>query len=284
MTDTKNYSEFTVTTTPFDADEIGGLLWELEPLGIEEQEGSLRLFFYEEAKGQELKAFLEGLKANGAIEEFTILGNRMSNKNWNEEWEKTITVIKVSDTLVVRPSFKEYTPVGNELVLVIDPKMSFGTGEHQTTRLMLLAIEKHITKDTRVLDVGTGTGALAIAALKLGASYAVAIDNDDWCLDNGYENAALNNIDPETISIRTAEVTDIEETDFDFVLANIQKNVLLDICESLVAKAIKGGMIILSGLLIPDEEAITVAYTKAGTTFSEKNGLDEWISLVFIKD
>lgn len=284
MTETKNYSEFIVRTTPFNPDELSGFLWEAEPLGIEEQESSLRLFFYDPDKKELLNNLLSELQESGVITGFTIEESRLSNKNWNEEWEKNITVIKVSDTLVIRPSFKEYTPVGNELVLVIDPKMSFGTGEHQTTRLMLLAIEKYIKPDIRIIDVGTGTGALAIAALKLGASYAVAIDNDDWCFDNGYENAAMNGISPEQISIQTAEVHQIEETGFDMVLANIQKNVLLEICGHLVAKACTGGKVILSGLLTHDEAAITEVYTNAGCTFIEKNVLDDWISLVFQKN
>jgi ribosomal protein L11 methyltransferase len=206
----------------------------------------------------------------------------LQNKNWNEEWEKNIQVIEVSDSIVIKPTFREYNNDKGKLVLTIDPKMSFGTGEHATTKIMLRLIEKHMPKNSLVLDAGTGTGVLAIASVKLGAKKAIAFDNDEWCLENGLENAKLNGVQDQ-VEVLNCEAKDIAENNFDLILANIQKNVLLDLADDFKSRLKYNGVLILSGLLHVDEQDITEYYKAKKLKPIDKLQIDEWIGLVFIK-
>lgn len=280
----KSYCEVTIETVPFNVEILSGLLWDLNPLGIVELDNSLVVSFDQlDNIDSTVKTFLEGIKEDKVIESYEYSLHEFEETNWNEEWEKNLKVIKVTDKIVIKPSFRDYSPSEGEIVITIDPKMSFGTGEHQTTKLMLSMCEKHIEKKTKVLDVGTGTGVLAIASVMLGADYALGIDNDEWCYENALENIDQNHVYGK-VEFRLAEVANIVENNFDILLANIQKDVLLIIKNELVQKVKNGGKIILSGLLFTDEEDIINEYSKLGLTFIDKLQLDEWISLVFSKE
>jgi ribosomal protein L11 methyltransferase len=277
------YKEIELEFTAANPGLVSELLWELDPLGIEDiLENKIKIYFPGDFETSLLTAALEKFVREEIIVSYNISEALLENRNWNEEWEKTINVNKVSDRFVIKPSFREYTPAPGEIVLTIDPKMSFGTGEHQTTRLMILALEKYCKPNNFVLDIGTGTGVLAIVAAKLGASKAIAFDNDDWCYENGIENCQLNNTG-NLVEIRTAELSAIPETNFDLVIANIQRNPLLELAPEIVAKAKSGGTILLSGLLIEDEDIILEKYEPLGVQKLEKQTMLEWISLAFKK-
>jgi len=175
--------------------------------------------------------------------------------------------------------FKNYSAKDNEIVLTIDPKMSFGTGEHQTTKLILRLLEKYVQIKMKVLDVGSGTGILAIAAVKLGAEKVVAIDFDEICLENCKENCVLNNVE-DSVEILTGEIDEVKKKDFDLVLANIQKNVLLEIAEKIKSKLNQNGVVILSGLLESDKTAIEEKYHLLGFKTEHVAVMDEWIAIV----
>jgi len=280
----KKYIEVTVETEPFNAEVLSGLLWELNPLGVVELDKSLLVSFNDQEDiDKAIKDFLSNLVFHKIIASFRYSIKKEEEINWNEEWEKNLNVIKVTDRIVIKPSFRNYTPTLNEIVITIDPKMSFGTGEHQTTKLMLAMCEKHIAPKTKVLDVGTGTGVLAIASVLLGADYALGIDNDEWCYENALENIEQNHLLGKA-EFRLAEIRNIAEHNFDILLANIQKDVLLLIANDIAAKVKVNGKIILSGLLFTDEKDIVECYTKLGLTFIDKMKIDEWIALVFSKN
>ncbi|MCK6613513.1 MAG: 50S ribosomal protein L11 methyltransferase [Ignavibacteriaceae bacterium] len=273
----KNITVYTILPDAENLEIISAYLWELEPAGIEEVDSGLRLYFdAEQDPGKEsVEKALEELKTAGQLNDYQVMTQVFANRNWNEEWEKNISVIRVSDDMVIKPTFKEYTPEGNELILTIDPKMSFGTGEHQTTKLMLLALKKYIRGGEKILDAGTGSGILAIGAVKLGAASAIAFDNDDWCYDNGIENCRLNDVS-DKVEIRTCELDDIPQTEFDLILANIQKNILAQIVEGLSSRTKTGGILLLSGLLGDDVEEVTGIYTQHGFTLLEVTEMQEW--------
>ena len=157
--------------------------------------------------------------------------------------------------------------------------MSFGTGEHQTTKMMLQLEEKYIKDGMKVLDIGTGTGILAIAAIKLGASFAIANDIDEWCYENSIENSELNNT-TEQIDFRICTLDKIEENNFDLVIANIQKNVLIEMADKIRSRIRPDGILLLSGLLHIDEKDILEIYNSFGFIFLEKIRIDEWIAIV----
>jgi ribosomal protein L11 methyltransferase len=280
----QNYKEFTITSKPFFAEVLQGILWELPISGIQEEENFIRLFCEDlvSVKKEKVAEILQKLVDEKIIESFQLSEKILQNRNWNEEWEKSRDVIVVSDKLVIKPSFKNYSANPNQIVLTIDPKMSFGTGEHQSTKLSLTFLEKYVKQSMKVLDVGTGTAVLAIAAIKLGAGKAVAIDNDEWCYDNSLENCKLNKVN-KFIDVRLCELDSVEETDFDLIVANIQKDVLLKIRHELFDRIKNNGILILAGLLIEDEAEIRDEYEKLGFSILETETLGEWIAAAFQK-
>lgn len=281
VSEMKTYKEFLITSEPFAPEMMSSVLWELNILGINEDVNCLKVFAVDpELKESHVRSALQRLQDEKMIFNFNVELNVYEDQNWNEEWEKTINVIEVSDKIIIKPTFRQHEAKPGQLILTIDPKMSFGTGEHQTTRLCLLLIDKYIKPGVKMLDVGTGTAVLPIAAVKLGASHAIGIDNDEWCLDNGNENCQLNNV-TESVDIRTGEIKDVTDMDFDLVVANIQKNVLLDIAFDIFVRIKPGGILILSGLLKEDEEDIKTAYSSLGLVFKETRVMEAWIALVF---
>lgn len=279
-----NYIEFTITSNPFVPEILQGVLWELSISGIQEEENFIKVFCEEGSDVSEKKIIelLEKIRQEKVIESFVVSEKILENKNWNEEWEKSREVIEVSDRIVIKPSFKEYSPKPKQIIITIDPKMSFGTGEHQSTKLSLQYLEKYVKSGMKILDVGTGTGILAIASVKLGASKVIAIDNDEWSYQNSIENCKMNNVE-EKVDIRLCEIKDVGEKDFDLITANIQKEILISIKPEIHKRIKKNGVVILAGLLISDKDEIQKEYKKLDFKIIEASRIDEWLALVFQK-
>lgn len=278
----KKFKQVTIRAIPQNSEIISGLLWQLDINGINETDNEL-IVYYDESKNisiYDIKNILDEAAKNNFVETYELYEEDLENKNWNEEYEKNVRVIKVTDKIIIKPSFKQYEPEEGQLVITIDPKMSFGTGEHQTTKLVLKFLEEYVKKGDVVLDVGTGTGILAIASVFLGASKSIGIDNDEWCYLNGNENVKMNNLENK-VEIRLAEINQVLEKDFDIITANINKHILLDIAEEIRNKIKKTGILILSGLLISDEEDVSKKYISIGFSPLAKMQMDEWISLTF---
>ena len=278
-----NYKEFKITVQPFNSEILSGALWQLKILGINESDNFITVFADEnsEITLQDISDILSKLKEEKLINYYSIEENILPNKNWNEEWEKKVNVVEISDRIVIKPSFKDYEEKENQIIIKIDPKMSFGTGEHATTKIVLLLLEKYLTPGNKVLDIGSGTAVLSIAASKLGAEKVIAVDNDEWCFINGNENIEKNNLD--NITIFHSTVDKINETDFDLILANINKNVLLDIKKNIAEKCKNNGIVIISGILKTDEAEIKRQFAQVGLTAVEIKQIDEWIGVVFRK-
>lgn len=278
----KTYRQFKIFTNPLLTEEVSGLLWQLDIDGINETDSGLIVFAAQNKNinRAEIEKILIKLVHEKLISSFAIEEEILEDKNWNEEYEKNVRVIEVSDKLVIKPSFKEYTQKPGQIIIEVDPKMSFGTGEHATTRMVLRLIEKYIHGDEYVLDVGSGTAVLGIGAVMLGAKSAICIDNDEWCSLNGNENAKANDI-ADKIEIRLAEISQVEEKDFSLIVANINRHILLDIAGEIAARIKKTGTLILSGLLIADEKDVVERYSEFGFKLIEKNEMDEWCALVF---
>lgn len=281
----KKYIAYNISTEPFLPEIVTGLLWELNISGLAENESKEKeiIAFAAEDSGvskDKIISLLDKIVSENLIKNFSVTEKLLEDKNWNELWEKNREVISVSDRIIIKPSFKDYKTKPDEIVLTIDPKMSFGTGEHQTTRLVLHQLEKYVTNGMKILDVGSGTGILAIAAIKLGGSYAVAVDNDELCYENCTENCLVNQVQ-EQVRIVRGEIKDIEEKHFDIITANIQMDVLIKIADQIKVRVKKDGIIILSGLLKPDEYEIVKCYASLGFNFVKSVSIDEWIAVVF---
>lgn len=199
------------------------------------------------------------------------------NKNWNEEWEKTIQPIQVTERIIITPSWHP-VDAKDKIVLTIDPKMTFGTGYHETTRLMLKLMEQYILPGTSVLDVGTGTGILAIAAIKLGAKHAVGVDIDEWTRENGKENAERNNVS-DKFEVRIGSLETVQEKSFDIILANIIRNTILELMDGIISKLAPNGIILFSGLLVSDRESIEQALVERKFSVFSVERENEWIGM-----
>jgi ribosomal protein L11 methyltransferase len=279
----KKFFIYKVFTKPFDPELLSGFFWDYDITGLLEDDDHISVFTSENSTDTEVQFnnVLNKLNKDKLIESFRIETEILEDQNWNKLWEKSREVIKVSERIVIKPTFKNYTAKENEIVLTIAPKMSFGTGEHQTTKLVLRLLEKFVKPGMKVLDVGSGTGILAIAAVKLGAAKAVAVDFDEICLENCKENCILNNVN-NSVEVVTGEIDDVKDKDFDLILANIQKNVLLEITQKIKAKLNQNGIVILSGLLESDKTAIEEKYHSLGFITEQVEQMEEWIAVVFI--
>lgn len=279
----KSYKEFLITSEPLNTEILSSVLWELNIDGISEEINCIKVFTHDPNINEDLiKDCLERLRKNNLIRGYDVQENILLEKNWNEEWERSREVIKISDRFVIKPTFKNYTANGNEIVIELDPKMSFGTGEHETTKICIRLLEKYVHQNYKVLDVGSGTAILSIAAAKLGAANVIAFDIDEWSKVNGEENVRLNNVEA-TVDVRMCELKDIEENNFDLIVANIQRNILLELAAGINERLLKGGIIILSGLLESDYQIISEKYSEFGLKEIDFMQLNEWIGIVFQK-
>ncbi len=195
-------------------------------------------------------------------------------RNWNAEWEKDFEPVIVDNFCAVRAHFHEAIP-GVKYDLVITPKMSFGTGHHATTYMMIAAMKDFDFINHSVLDFGTGTGVLAILACKLGAGSVLAIDSDEWSIENALENTEANGCR----SVRIEKKDSLSGTgQFDFILANINLRVILENMEFIRQHLNQTGVFIGSGVLESDEEKIRIKAASAGFTIERLMIKDSWIS------
>ncbi len=204
--------------------------------------------------------------------------------NWNEEWEKnSFRPIVVDQLIHVRAPFHP-TRAEIEHEVLISPRMAFGTGNHQTTRLMLKILLNSDLKGKRVLDMGTGTGILAIAACKLGANMVDAIDIDEWCYDNSIENATLNN-EQDKIEVRLGDASLLNEISnpYDFILANINRNILLQDLPKYTQKLQSAGFIAISGFLLADRKQLIDLAESLGLKLIDSLHEDDWAAMLFNK-
>lgn len=205
----------------------------------------------------------------------------IEDQNWNVLWESNFQPITVDDRLYVRATFHESQPQ-YEYEIVIDPKMSFGTGHHQTTAMMLSYVLNADLKDASVLDMGCGTGILAIAAAKRDAKSILAVDYDEICVQSVIENSALNHV--KNIDVVLGSQEQIIGKRFDVILANINRNILFDQMESYSDCLNTNGKLYVSGFYEGEDlEKLKQKALSCGLTFNNHHVLDRWCSAMFVK-
>ena len=255
-------------------DFIISLLPEVGFDGFEELNGSVKAFISGSAWEQE--AVLDILKQNdlGDIEfKYTTI----EPQNWNEQWEKSFSPLLIANRVSIRAPFHEPQPA--EFQLVIEPKMSFGTGHHPTTALMIQQMLAMDMTGRSVVDFGSGTGVLAILAEKLGASSILAIDNEEWAVENSKENLVRNDaVKVEVVFADTMSTTDLK---FDIMLANINRNVILKNLLSWRNFIKPAGVLIVSGILVTDTKDISDMAVQCGFEVEKVLTEDGWVSILF---
>ncbi|HSP11988.1 MAG TPA: 50S ribosomal protein L11 methyltransferase [Salegentibacter sp.] len=274
-----NYFEFRFKIEPLQpGSEI--LIAELGYLGFEsfvEEEDGVTAYIPVEEYEDDLLAQVHILQSDEV--EISYSKEEIEKVNWNEEWEKNFTPIVVDDRCSIRATF--HPAAETEYEIVIDPKMSFGTGHHATTHLMIQHILKNDFTNKNVLDMGCGTGILAILASMKGAHIVDAFDIDNWCYQNSLENVERNNCDNVSVEEGGAEL--LEGRKYHIILANINRNILLRDLPVYVASLEDKGDLYLSGFYEEDISAIRKACEELGLKYVEHFERNNWVAVKFSK-
>ena len=269
---TAQYTVYKISITG-NKDELIALLLDSEIGGLEETDDGLQVYTETGEQAAMVEALLYSRKLDFSVE-------TIPNQNWNKLWESNFEPVTVSghdgNPLVhVRASFHP-SFAGEAYEIVITPKMSFGTGHHETTCQVIQLMELIDFRQKSVIDFGTGTGILAILAEKMGASKIIGIDYDEWCMVNARENGEING------SVRCQWIFGDhirEDETADIILANINLNIILSNLEGIKAALEKGGDLILSGLLASDEHTIRPALEVYGLEIVRLSQRNNWIAI-----
>ena len=203
----------------------------------------------------------------------------VAQTNWNAEWEKNFNPIQVDDLVSIRAPFHENPNLQYDIV--IEPKMSFGTGHHETTHMMIQHLLELDLESKKVLDMGCGTGILAIFAEMKGAKPLDAIDIDNWCYENSLENVERNNCNH--ISVYEGDSQLLEEKKYDVIIANINRNILLSDMKIYTDCLNDDGVLLLSGFYEEDIPTINEEVSKYGLIFNKKIERNNWVALKYLK-
>ena len=232
----------------------------------------------------EVRLALEDLKARRSDCGTLLLSlENLRDEDWENNWKQYYKPMEIGQRLLVIPQWEQVDP-GQRVPLILDPGLTFGTGSHATTRLCLTALENTVAQGDRVLDLGCGSGILSIAALRLGASQALAVDIDDKCLDVAYENAALNGIGKDRYTVRVGDVLSDGslrrelEGSYDIVVANIVADVIIALAPLVPSMLRPGGTFLCSGIIDDRAEEVRAALEAAGWTVLETQSADGWFA------
>ncbi|MBQ7506685.1 MAG: 50S ribosomal protein L11 methyltransferase [Lachnospiraceae bacterium] len=273
---------------PLTKEEQEGMFIDFPP-ELPEDTGESRLSFYlpEEEEGllEAVKGMLEELREFTDIGAGTISESAVE-EGWESRWKEFFHSFSV-DGLLIRPSWERETePSLGQTVIEIDPGMSFGTGKHETTFMVLQQLQKYLLPGMSVLDLGTGSGILSIAAGKLGAERITGTDIDEQCIVSAYENWERNGLRREEVSFRKGNLLTEEdfyrelcEEPYDLILANILAEVLIPMAPLLRRLLKSGGYIITSGIIDSREDKCVRAFSDAGLNIVEINHMGEWVNI-----
>ncbi len=247
--------------------------------------GTLRVFLSDLNNNpvEVLKTERELLKSRGFSDEelgsWQVTVDEKENQDWSKKWKEKWTVTHVSDKIAVVPSWLHYEPKEGEITITLDPGCAFGTGTHQTTQLCMKAIEKYMNTDAEMADIGTGSGILAICAMKFGAKYAYGCDNDETVIEVCKKNAQINNVQC-SFELNTADKINKK---FDFVCANILHNILAEIMGDLKNIMKDNAIMVLSGILNEKQQIVLDAVKRENLKLIETMSQDQWVALVVQK-
>jgi ribosomal protein L11 methyltransferase len=262
MSDPLRHPFVTIRVRPEQLELAHLRLWELGATGLEERDETTLVC--ESAPGQAvvIAAFPDDAAAQYALEEIRQEYEAelvyVPHEDWATEWRRGFSAQRIGRRLLLHPSWESVESEPDDVVLTIDPENAFGSGDHETTRLVLQILDQRVAGGERVLDVGCGSGVLSVAAIRLGAASAVAIDIDEDAVVVARRNAELNGVGP-AVEVSTRTLGDLDGA-YDIVLANIETRVLIDMPNELQAHIAPGGILVLSGILLGERDELLAAY------------------------
>lgn len=291
------YIELTASVAAADADAASALLrtlsdggaWvetrftqpDLESDAIPDHDAPVLVHVYMRGADAEANASLGRMALTTAGIDAQVTVRRVVEEDWAEAWKEHFHVERFGARIVVVPSWRSYDPARGDVILTLDPGMAFGTGQHETTRMCLEAIERAVCPGVCVLDVGCGSGILSLAAAKLGAREVVALDIDEMCVRVATENARANGVDG-TITVAQGSASDLWPFDrarsgkFDVVVANIIARVIVELAPTLVAALASEGRLIVSGVIEEREQEVRAAIEAAGGRVESVRAMGDW--------
>jgi ribosomal protein L11 methyltransferase len=230
-------------------------------------------------------AVSNALAAAGLVADVSL--RTVGEEDWAESWKEFFQVERFGRRIVVVPTWRDFSPAPDDVVLMLDPGMAFGTGQHETTRMCLEALENVVRPGMRVLDVGCGSGILSLAAAKLGASRVVAVDIDPNCVritdENARRNAVTGVVEAHVRNPADAWPARIEQSGFDVVVANIIARVIIEIADQLVAALATDARLVVSGIIAEREADVVAALSSRGLHVASIRTMGEWRSIEAVK-
>ncbi|NOX37546.1 MAG: 50S ribosomal protein L11 methyltransferase [Calditrichaeota bacterium] len=278
----RTYLECHIPLQGFDPDVLSGLLYLYGCMGILEAGEEWVVYFPEAFTPEHIQVLLGVLRrVNPDFHPEQCQVQKQPYRDWNAEWRKYFRPFQPVEGIWIRPPWERLPAGASGVELIIDPQMGFGTGHHESTRLMIQALKKYPPRDLKVLDVGTGSGILAILARKLGARQVIAVDIDRDALKNARENLVLNGVDG--VELRNGSLQVVPERQFDRILANIHREVLLELLPGFMQRLQPEGWLIISGILKQDRDLVLPAYQQAGLHLIEELSANEWLALIWAR-
>lgn len=225
-----------------------------------------------------LKQGLERLEREASIR-WKLLQTTVNEEDWAESWKSHFAPTRITPRIVVKPSWRELSPCNGDLVIQIDPGMAFGTGTHPTTALCIAMLEKHIQPGDRVLDVGTGSGILMIAAALLGASYIRGVDSDPVAVEIAAKNLFLNNVQPDRFSVARGHLTEGESGPYNLIVANILTDTIITLLDQVPDLLSPAGLFIGSGIIEENGGLVMKKMAAAGFDVLERMDKESWVAV-----
>lgn len=229
-------------------------------------------------KIENLRVILDDL-AKSAGFTYELKFETLDERDWAEAWKEHFYPIRLSDRIVIKPTWREFRPQGRDLIVEIDPGMAFGTGSHPTTAMCVSLIEDYLAGGQTVLDIGSGSGILMLAALKLGAGFVAGVDNDPVAVDVATENMQVNHIEPARYRLMCGHLAKDEHQHFDMVTANILAPIIKELLPDMPKVLKKGGVAIFSGILNRDRDEMEAVVAFHGFQLLETRVEQDWIAI-----
>lgn len=268
-----------------DYSDLENVVWNIAHVDLIEQEllerdrthSLIHVYIKQEKDALECVEFIKArLDAEGIEYETSIVG--VNEEDWANNWKQYYHTQRIGKRIIVTPSWEEYTPVEGEVQMRLDPGMAFGTGTHDTTRLCLELLEEVVTPETRILDVGTGSGILSVGGVLLGAPSALGVDIDPVAVKVADENAEINGVTDKTEFV-CGDLTDKVHGKFEIVTANIVADVIIRLLSTVKNYLLKGGVLIVSGIIDTRADEVENACHEAGFVTEKRLEHGGWVAI-----